>query len=333
LKGIALKNQPIYLTTSHEPYAFVEYLKRTNPSLSALKGGFCFDPLANYLSKGTKIGDNIEALAAIFEAASDAKQWNVVHVGGHHFHEAGASVVQELAFTLASLVEYWHKLTNYEVSLGALATRTEVSLSVGTHYFVEIAKLRAMRLLLNRVGEGFNVPTQNVGIHAQTSAYTFSEADTDTNLLRHTTEAMSTVIGGADSLSIAPHQSQPLGFAKRIARNISILLREESYLDRVADAAAGSYYIENLTDTLAQKAWELFQEVEAQGGLIFAFEKDFLQKQIAENQAKHAALWQEKKWVMVGHNKYTKGEVAAAKTTETQPRTPRLILPHTLPSL
>lgn len=305
LKGIALKNQPIYLQLTHNSTNFLHFLKLNNPSLAALKGGLNHDFLADYLTHGTAISTQYDLLQEAFEALKEAPYFSVLQVGSHHFHEAGASAAQEIAFLLVSLVEYWHELTERGITVADLQAKTELSTSVGTHYFVEIAKQRALRLLLANVLKAFGAnEAKSLRIHAQTSAYAYAQADKDTNLLRHTTEAMSAALGGVDSMSIANHGAENQEFALRIARNISTLLREESYLDRVTDAASGSYYIEFLTNQLAQAAWQLFQEVEAKGGFTAAVRQNFIQQQIAATQANNEKLWHEKKWVMVGTNKY-----------------------------
>ena len=159
------------------------------------------------------------------------------------------------------------------MSAAQVAATLHLHLAIAPSYFVEIAKLRALRRLWATLLHSFGLPAalnQHLRIHAATATWTQTTLDAHTNLLRHTTEAMSAVLGGADSLTVAPYDSlfaEANDFSGRLARNLSILLREEAGLGRVQDPAAGSYYLETLTDQLAQEAWGLFQRMEAAGGL------------------------------------------------------------------
>jgi methylmalonyl-CoA mutase len=166
------------------------------------------------------------------------------------FHEAGANAIQELAYAMASASE----------CLAGGGQVTAFQFAVGSNYFFEIAKLRAARQLWAAVAGAYGVPSE-VKIHAITALSNKSIYDPYTNLLRCTTEALSAVLGGVDSLAV-----QAAGYPERLGRNVQLVLKEEAHLDKVADPAGGSYYIEALTDALAREAWKLFQQVEAEGG-------------------------------------------------------------------
>ena len=185
---------------------------------------------------------------------------------------------------------------------------------------MEIAKLRALRFLWQRVQMGWGIEPKIAYVHAQTSTFYDAAITPNTNLLRATTEAMSAVIGGCDALTVHAYDSTfrtPDEFSERIARNISILLKEESYLDKTLDPAAGSYFLENLTQQLAEAAWSLFLEVEEKGGLLAAFEQDFIQNKIKQNATETLAALQQGTRVMVGVNKFRVDEEVPVKYAPT----------------
>ncbi|UYZ59198.1 methylmalonyl-CoA mutase family protein [Hymenobacter latericus] len=197
-------------------------------------------------------------------------------LNGSFFNNRGASATQELACILGLAVAYLENFVaaDLDVDAATVASAMHVHVSIGPSYFVEIAKLRALRRLWATLLHAYGLPTEVAAalrIHAATSSWTQTTLDPHTNMLRVTTEAMSAVLGGADSVSVTPYDSlyaAPSEFSARIARNVPIILREEAHLDRVADPAAGSYFIETLTDQLAQEAWAMFQETEAKGGFL-----------------------------------------------------------------
>lgn len=203
-------------------------------------------------------------------------------------HEAGATAVQELAYAIAEGAD--------RLAAGADAAQTFV-FAVGSNYFVEIAKLRAARLLWKRVVSAFGLAEAPVRIHTVTALENKSIYDPYTNLLRVTTEALSGVLGGADSLNV-----QATGFPERLAKNVQLVLKEEAHLDKVADPAGGSYYIEALTDALAQAAWKLFQQIEAEGG--FAAAQGTISAAIAASRAAKEKAIASRRRVLVGVNNY-----------------------------
>lgn len=197
-------------------------------------------------------------------------------VNGQFFNGRGATAVQELAYALNTAAVFLDNIPSDDLDLDVttIASALHVHVGIGPSYFVEMAKVRALRRLWATLLHAFGVRPEvaaTLRIHASTSSWTQTTLDPHTNLLRATTEAMSAVLGGADSVSVAPYDSlfaAPNEFSARLARNIPVILREEAYLDRVADPAAGSYFIETLTDQLAREAWALFQQTEASGGLL-----------------------------------------------------------------
>lgn len=306
LHNIKLSETPIFFQTNQPEEVLTELQKFINYQL---KGGLQNDFVANYLTgKTDSIDDSTwESTKVSLEKTYNYTNFSVLSIESHPFHQAGADFVQELAFTLNSAVLYVDKLTDLGVKIEDILPKIEFSVSIGTNYFFEIAKLRALRFLWNKIVKTYSSSLDpRTSIHCQTSYFYDAAATPNTNMLRATTEAMSAVIGGCDALSIHPYNEifeQPNEFSTRIAKNISVLLKEESYLDKTKDASSGSYYIESLTIQLAESAWKLFTEVEEKGGLLSAFESGFIRAEIDKSfEAKVAALQNGK--VMVGVNKF-----------------------------
>jgi len=255
-----------------------------------LTGGVEFDPLRDLVKNGTLRAP----LDHLYREASDMAAFcqrecpgiRAIMVNSHPYHNAGSSAVEELACTLAAGAEYLAALKARGLTADAAALAIMFSFSVGTNFFMEIAKLRAARALWTRVAEAFGARDVNAGrmfMHVRTSTFTKTVHDPYNNLLRSTIEAMAGGIGGSDSLYVAPFDEtlgRPDEFSMRMARNQQLLLQEEAHLSHVVDPAAGSYYVEALTDALAREAWALFQRIEAEGGLLAAVRSGMVQRLI-----------------------------------------------------
>ncbi|GAB2516486.1 methylmalonyl-CoA mutase family protein [Spirosoma aerophilum] len=315
LNGIKLSETPIFFRLSSDTLPdFVQALKTVAP----------------YQLKGGLLLPSNRSTADVTRLTADSPLFRTICVSSHAFHNAGATATQELAFTLASLVDTYDQLTNDGLTLEQIVPKTMVSISVGTSYFLEIAKLRAFRVLMSRLIAAYDpspiLQSAPLFIHAQTSTFYDAKATPNTNLLRATTEAMAAVIGGCDALTVHPYdtilgQTEPThkDFAARIARNVSVLLKEESYLDKVADPAAGAYYIENLTNSLVDAAWTLFLDVEKQGGFASAMDSGFIPSEIdGAYQKKVDAIRNGK--VLVGVTKFRFDEKNGAPSTTTSPK-------------
>jgi methylmalonyl-CoA mutase len=252
-------------------------------------------------------GDQLEALVTQTKEAVD---FYGITADGAQFGSRGATTVQEIAFTLSLAVYYVNQLTARGIPLATIFRNLQVTVSTGTHYFMEIARLRALRWLWAGIVKAFEEDPEMAAylrIHAVTSSWHHTTFDPHSNMLRATTEAMSAVIGGCDSLSITPFDAlfNPANaFSERIARNIPLILKHEAYLDQVLDPAAGSYYLESLTQQLAEKAWALFQQTESQGGFAAALASGFIGEQLsASAQATFQAIASGQQ-VLVGTNKF-----------------------------
>jgi methylmalonyl-CoA mutase len=305
LDKIKLSETPVYFLTSHNEtlLAAIRKVIHYQP-----KGGLFYDSLAGFYAGNNKIDNTTwESTKKLLDICNDYPAFSTITIRSDVFHNAGANIVQELAFTLASAVTYSDELTALGCSIEQIASGMEFSLSIGTNYFMEIAKIRSLRFLWTKILKAYQCRKDTCIIHCQTSGFYDSTLDAHTNMLRATTEAMSAVIGGCDSLTIHGYNAVMANgsdeMSERIARNISVLLSDETYLGKSLDVSAGSYYIENLTNDLSAKAWELFLVVEQKGGILKAFEEKFVQTEIKKAyQQKVEALHNGK--VMVGVNKF-----------------------------
>lgn len=273
-----------------------------------------FNPLAHLVSEGTLPYSMDTTFTLLRDAITYVDQRSlpstVISVCGECYHNAGANTVQELACMLASAVEYLHRLTEKGVTPDAVARRIRFHFPVGMSFFMEIAKLRAARLLWSQVTDMFGVKddeSRKMHAHVRTSWWHQTKYDPYVNMLRATVESMAGVIGGAEAMYTAPFDEvagTPGVFSKRIARNLQIILREESQLGQVTDPAAGSYYIETLTSEVAQKAWALFQEIESRGGYLAALESGFIQDMIEKTAEEKRKNISSRRDVIVGSNQY-----------------------------
>ena len=248
--------------------------------------------------------------------AGNMPKFNSISISGYHMHEAGATAVQELAFTLADGMEYVRAAQAKGLDVDHFAPRLSFFFGSGMNVFMEIAKLRAARLLWHRIMEGFgarNAKSKMLRTHCQTSGVSLTEQDPWNNIVRTTIEAMAAVLGGTQSLhtnSFDEAIALPTDFSARIARNTQLILAEESGIPNVADPLGGSYYVEALTAQLADQAWALIEEVEGLGGMTGAVAEGMPKRRIEEAAAARAAKVDRGETVIVGVNRYRLAEEA-----------------------
>ncbi|WP_114955158.1 methylmalonyl-CoA mutase, partial [Sphingosinicella terrae] len=246
--------------------------------------------------------------------ASEMPRFNSISISGYHMHEAGATAVQELAFTLADGMEYVRAALAQGLEVDAFAPRLSFFFGIGMNFFMEVAKLRAARLLWHRIMEGFgaqSAKSKMLRTHCQTSGVSLTEQDPYNNIVRTTIEAMAAVLGGTQSLhtnSFDEAIALPTDFSARIARNTQLVLAEESGITNVADPLGGSYYVEALTRDLADRAWALIEEVEGLGGMTAAVAEGMPKRRIEEAAAARAAGVDRGETVIVGVNRYRLAE-------------------------
>ena len=237
-------------------------------------------------------------------------KFNSISISGYHMQEAGANLVQELAFTIADGREYVRTAIKAGLDVDAFAPRLSFFFAIGMNFFMEAAKLRAARLLWARVMEEFkpqNPKSSMLRTHCQTSGVSLQEQDPYNNVVRTAYEAMSAVLGGTQSLhtnALDEAIALPTDFAARIARNTQLILQEETGVTNVVDPLAGSYYVESLTHELAEEAWKLIEEVEEMGGMTKAVASGMPKLRIEESAATRQAMIDRGDEVIVGVNKY-----------------------------
>jgi methylmalonyl-CoA mutase len=243
------------------------------------------DPIGRLIKDGKlciPVESGFDYLASLTESAAVFQNFRTVQVNASAFNNSGADSVKELAFGISMGSEYITQLTDRGLSADLAASKIRFSFGIGSNYFMEIAKLRAARLLWAAVQKGFGIPEAEsikMDIHCVTSERNKTGNEPDMNILRTQTEAMSAILGGTDSLTVGPFDKtfrHPDEFSERIARNQQLILKEEAYFDKVADPAGGSYYVENLTRLIADSSWKLFLAIEDQGGFLSALNSGFI---------------------------------------------------------
>ncbi len=247
--------------------------------------------------------------------AEHMPRFNSISISGYHMHEAGATAVQELAFTLADGMAYVRAALDRGLNIDDFAGRLSFFFGIGMNFFMEVAKLRAARTLWSRIIAGFggSERSQMLRTHCQTSGVSLQEQDPYNNVIRTTIEAMAATFGGTQSLhtnSLDEAVALPTDFSARIARNTQLILQEETGMTHVVDPLGGSYYVEALTAELAEKAWALIEEVEAAGGMTHAVEKGIPKEHIERAAAARQARVDRGEDVIVGVNKYRLAEEA-----------------------
>ena len=318
LKGIYINAVSINFMCSKDYLAtlklYVDYAVRHGYDTKELCGSCNFDMFRYALKHGRfhrgEEGDLKAAKELVDYAREALPKFRVLGVSGSQLHNAGSNIVQELGFGLAAANELMARLTDLGCKPEHVGRAITFNVGVGSTYFMEIAKIRAARLLWSKIAEQYKPGcdcASKLFINATTSEWNQSVYDPYVNMLRSTTEAMSSAIAGADSISVLPFDNaykEADDFGYRIARNQQLLLKEESYLDKIVDPAAGSYYIENLTDQIARGAWAIFLEVEKKGGYCKALREGYVQEQVEATARKRDTDIATRRTTILGTNQY-----------------------------
>lgn len=287
LKNIPTASVEVNIIAGHNAISIAQLLNEIEIDQN-ITGSFVFDPLMCLAKNGKFKGDNpIADAATVISLLKNFPNFKALTIWGDLFENAGSSIVQELGYSLAVANEYLAGLTEAGISAEDAAQNIKFQFATGSNYFMEIAKVRAARLLWAKIVEEYSSDktVALANIHAVTSDWNKTVYDPYVNMLRTQTEAMSSILGGVDSMTVKGFNAayeKPTEFSERIARNQQILLKEESHFDKVVDPGAGSYYIESLTDRIAEEAWKLFVEVEEQGGFVAAYKAGTIQNAIKE---------------------------------------------------
>ncbi|MGJ8743159.1 methylmalonyl-CoA mutase family protein [Polaribacter sp.] len=272
-----------------------------------LKGYIDTNLISGYVTTGTFNESLVDVTAELVKLTTAFPNFKAITISGTEYLNSGANQVQEIAYTLSSLVFLTEKLSEKGIPVQDIFNNLNFNLAIGLEYFVEIGKFRAFNNLLTEVAAKYQLADFSNTITAKTSIWSKSITDAETNLLRCTTEAMAAILGNADGLLIDAYDKEfksPSDFSSRIAGNIATILREESYFGKVSNPVDGSYYIEEVSSKIAEKALALFKAIEADGGFYTNFENETIQQQIAEIRLQKLKLISQRRTPLVGVNKY-----------------------------
>lgn len=292
---------------------FVDYINRKGYNKEQIIGAINFDAIVFALKQGKfyhSKAQDLDQLIELINITKELKKFRVINVNGLALHNAGATIVQELGYSLGIASEYIAYLTEKGIPIHNIARKMQFTLSVGTNYFMEIAKIRVIRLLWSTIVNQYNPECEcayELKVNTVASSWNKTLYDPYVNILRSTTEGMAAAIGGADSIALKPFDmvyKQEDEFSARINRNIQIILKEESYFDKVVDPSAGSYYIENLTNSIAEHSWKLFQHVEKEGGMLKLVENGEVKADILASCNKRNMDIATRKYILLGTNQY-----------------------------
>ena len=302
-----------------------DYFKAQGADLAKVEGSINCDPINRMLLKGKELNqaEVAEIAVATVKAAAALPKFRVIGVNSLSLNNAGAYCSQELGYALAWGAEYMTMLTEAGLTADEAGKAIKFNMGVGGNYFMEIAKFRAARMLWAMIVKAYAPACDcaaKMRVHAETSTFNKTIYDAHVNLLRTQTEAMSATIAGVDSLTVNGFDvtyKESDDFSERIARNQQLLLKEESHFDKVTDPSAGSYYIENLTNSIAEQAWKLFLEIQNEGGFFAAVEAGKVQEAMKATSAKRLKDVSARKEVLLGTNQFPNfSEMAAEKITK-----------------
>ena len=295
----------------------VRYYGRMGYNTKNLIGSINVDPIKNMLLKGKALTREqvTEKLVETVKAAKSLVNYRVVGVNSVVLNNSGAYAAQELAYALAWGAEYMTMLTEAGVANYRAANAIRFNMGIGGNYFMEIAKFRAGRMLWAKIVEAYKAPifttalrnAAKMNVSAETSRFNMTIFDAYVNLLRTQTESMSAAIAGVDEITVTPFDAtyeQPTEFSERIARNQQLLLKEEAHFDKVVDPAAGSYYLENLTASIAAEAWKQFLAIQEQGGMYAMVMDGKVQEHMQANLNTRLADVAKRKEVLLGSNQF-----------------------------
>ena len=303
LKNIPLDRVTLYFNLSFLAVDFIKKIDQIAKNSNAKI--FCIlDPIGQLAKDGnwfsTQEKNNFETLNLFSTATKDI---SIISINGGLYQNSGANMVQQIAYSLAHANEYFNRITTINQPI-------VFEISVGSNYFFEIAKLRALRLVFNAIAKEYN---HNFDCHLLVSPTKRNKTiyDYNSNLLRTTTESMSAILGGANAIANLPYDAlhqKDNEFSDRIARNQLLILKHESHFDKVNNPVDGSYYIETLTHQLAEKALTLFKDIEANGGFLKQLNEGIIKRKIQESADKEQELFDSGKEIIVGTNKYSNPE-------------------------
>lgn len=314
VQNIIQQEQSLFVDTKGQQKQIVSLLEQLSSNeLVMLKGILAEDPIAEGVIQGKGIENPKEYFATWFEQLqsmdSSMPEVKKILVKSTVVHNAGGNAVQELALALATAVEYLHYGEENGYSAERLAKNVVFSFAIDSSFFMNVAKLRAARRLWSLIGQEYTGDGSmfKMFIHSETSSFTATLFDPYVNLLRAANQAFAAVVGGTQSLEVKEFDSvtnETTAFSERIARNIHLVLKEETLIDKVVDPAGGSYYVESLTNELADQAWSLFLEIEKRGGALASLQDGWVQEAIGQVLQQKKANVAKRKDSLIGTNVY-----------------------------
>ncbi|MBO7230805.1 MAG: methylmalonyl-CoA mutase small subunit [Bacteroidaceae bacterium] len=288
----------------------VEYYRQRGFDLENVRGSVNYDPIEKELFAGKVFEEYAEVMKALVEATSAMPKFRCIAVNSGKLNNAGAYIAQELGYALAWGNEYLATTTEAGMPVDTVAKNMKFNMGISSNFFMEIAKFRAARMLWAKIVEQYAPECKcacKMIIHAETSQFNLTLFDSYVNMLRTQTEAMSAAIAGVESITVTPYDTvyeEPTDFAMRIAKNQQLILKHESHLDKVADPAGGSYYIESLTASIAQEAWKQFLAIEEMGGFHKAVKEGKVQADIEKTAESRRTALAKRKEILLGTNQY-----------------------------
>ena len=302
----------------------VEYFNRSGFPLDKVRGSIGYDPIGKELATGKQLDGYVPVLSELVAITAVLPGYRCVAVNSVDMNNAGAYIVQELGYALAWGNEYLHAATAAGIPIDVIGSKIKFNMGISSNFFMEIAKFRAARMLWARIVEQYSpsdIGSCRMMIHAATTSFNLTLFDSYVNMLRTQTEAMSAAVAGVESISVTPFDSvyeEPTGFALRIAKNQQLILKHESHLDKVADPAGGSYYIESLTASIAAEAWKLFLSIEDNGGFYASVKNGNVQAAVHDSATARRSALACRKEILLGTNQYPNfSETAGGKYPRT----------------
>ncbi|MGY6522370.1 MAG: methylmalonyl-CoA mutase family protein [Mongoliitalea sp.] len=313
LKDVHLQYIQVFLDPLGSPVAilkeFLHYLKEIEFPADQLQGAYMWGGLVYALRFKNSLSELVEDAFQLLELSNSFQGFKVIGIVGTYYHNAGANAIQELAYAFASWMDLAERLIQKGVDVTYLASKTFVGTAVGSDFFEEIAKIKAYRIFFHQLLSLYKVTIDpaSIFIYTSTSQWTKTQKDLHTNMIRNTSEAMAAVIGGCNALHVLPFDQatkEAEAFSLRMSRNISSILQEESYLNKVMDPTAGSYYIENLLVQLLEAAKDKLAVIEQEGGWWHLYASYQMQEEIKLTRQRKQQDVVDGNTVIVGVNKY-----------------------------
>lgn len=297
-----------YNSTPNQTLIFlIQFCELYKLNLKDINASVGYDYLGELLLSGNWNTNEKADLEQFYQLNFQKNQFKTILVNGLYFNNAGATITQELAYSFSQVVFYLNTLLEKGIDIKAVANKISFNFGIGSNYFFEIAKTRAAKILWKLILNEYGVTNADAHIHATTSSTNYASFDAHNNILRATTEAMSAIIGGANSISVVPfnvNYESSSDFSERIAINVQHILKEEAFLDKVADASKGAYYIENLTDEIVNKSLTLFQNIEQNGGFLVNIKNGVIQNSIHKVANQKQEEYKKGTRVLLGVNKH-----------------------------